>query len=175
MSKFKFSPVKPAVSSHVKSHFKSFLCNNCSTTKSIHCKHKPTEISLWHKRLGHPCPSVLSHVIPFSVHEIKQSSLCAPCILGKMPQKPFPTSLSKSKSVFELVYSDLWGPAPATSCDGYKYYVLFVDYYSRFTWIFPLKLKSDTLSVFLKFNAFIDSLIFFFSVWFLVEFMLNCQ
>ncbi|RZM22724.1 MAG: transposase, partial [Pedobacter sp.] len=34
--------------------------------------------------------------------------------------------------------------------------VLFVDDFTKYTWIFPLKLKSETMSVFLKFNAFVD-------------------
>lgn len=45
------------------------------------------------------------------------------------------------------------GPAPVTSMDDYRYYVVFVDDYSRFSWFYPLKTKSgfsSVLNVFLK-------------------------
>jgi histone deacetylase 1/2 len=48
------------------------------------------------------------------------------------------------------VFSDVWGPAPA-SVGRYKYYVSFIDDYSKFTWIYLLKKKSD---VFQKFHDF---------------------
>ncbi|GJS62085.1 calcium-dependent protein kinase 26-like protein [Tanacetum coccineum] len=55
-------------------------------------------------------------------------------------------------SLRDLIHYDLWGPAPV-SLDGYLYYVIFVDDYSRFTWFYPLKTKSGfytVLSAFIK-------------------------
>lgn len=46
---------------------------------------------------------------------------------------------------------DLLGPAPVQSIDGYKYYVQFLDDHSRFTWIYLLRQKSDTISTFRQF------------------------
>ena len=34
---------------------------------------------------------------------------------------------------FKLVHSDVWGPCPITSKPGFKYFVTFVDDYSRMT------------------------------------------
>lgn len=34
------------------------------------------------------------------------------------------------------------------SVDGFRYYVLFLDDYSRFVWLYPLKQKSDTFAAF---------------------------
>jgi hypothetical protein len=36
---------------------------------------------------------------------------------------------------------------------GYHYYITFVDAYSRFTWIYPLKVKSDALTIFKQFKT----------------------
>jgi hypothetical protein len=44
----------------------------------------------------------------------------------------------------ELIYFDVWGPVRST-VHGEKYYVSFVDAYSRFTWIYLLRQESDTL------------------------------
>ncbi|KAL5854003.1 hypothetical protein ACOSQ4_003805 [Xanthoceras sorbifolium] len=53
-----------------------------------------------------------------------------------------------TKQPLELVYSDVWGPAPLLSSEGYRYYIIFVDACTRFTWLYPLKLKSDELATF---------------------------
>jgi len=54
------------------------------------------------------------------------------------------------------VFIDLWVPAHFTSFVGYKYYVLFTDAYSRYTWIFPLKSKGETVNVFQIFKNFVQ-------------------
>jgi len=39
---------------------------------------------------------------------------------------------------------------------GFNYYVSFVDAYSRYTWIYFLKQKSETLSVFKQFKSLVE-------------------
>jgi histone deacetylase 1/2 len=58
----------------------------------------------------------------------------------------------------ELVHSDVWGPACASS-DSYKYYVSFIDDYSRFVWIYLLKHKSDVEQVFYAFQDHVERLL----------------
>ena len=58
----------------------------------------------------------------------------------------------------ELIHSDVWGAAIASS-GGYKYDVSFVDDYSRFSWIYLLKHKSDVFNVFLQFQAHVERLL----------------
>ncbi|WVZ17885.1 hypothetical protein V8G54_010867 [Vigna mungo] len=65
---------------------------------------------------------------------------------------PFKTSSSHAKEILELVHTDVWGPALVTSPLGFKYYVHFLDDFSRFTWIYPLKQKSDTTQAFTQFK-----------------------
>lgn len=61
---------------------------------------------------------------------------------------PFPDSKTIYMQPLQLVHSDLWGPFLILSTNGYKYYVHFIDFYSRFTWIYMLKQKSDALTAF---------------------------
>ena len=77
-----------------------------------------------HKRLGHPSTRVLSSLFPYAFVE---SNVCDVCQFSKQTRLPFPTSLSISDKCFELIHSDLWGPAPIDSYDGYKYFILFID------------------------------------------------
>ena len=53
---------------------------------------------------------------------------------------------------FDLVHFDLWGASPITSVIGVRYFLLFIDNYSRFTWIYLLKTKDETFPTFLKFK-----------------------
>ena len=45
-----------------------------------------------------------------------------------------------------MVHSDVWGPVLVTSTNDFKYFVLFA--YSKFTWLYLLKHKSNVLDVF---------------------------
>lgn len=72
----------------------------------------------------------------------------APCKYVKHCQTSYPVSLNKSESIFYVVHSDVWGPAPTVSLSGFKYFVTFVGDYSQVTWVYLLKSKSDVFSTF---------------------------
>ena len=60
--------------------------------------------------------------------------------------------LSRVSSVpLELVHTDVWGPAIKSS-GGFSYYVSFLDDFSKFTWVYLLKHKSDVEHVFYQFQ-----------------------
>ncbi|KAG8479763.1 hypothetical protein CXB51_029589 [Gossypium anomalum] len=110
--------------------------------------------TLWHKRLGHPCSSVLETVlrncnISFARKNI--SNVCSACQLGKAHKLPFNASSTVYSTPFELVESDVWGPSHIKS-NGFSYYVSFVDMYSRYTWVYFLKSKAEVFQCFLQFN-----------------------
>ncbi|GJY03409.1 retrovirus-related pol polyprotein from transposon TNT 1-94 [Tanacetum coccineum] len=52
----------------------------------------------------------------------------------------------------ELVHSDVW-QAPVLSLGGAKYFVSFIDDYSRRCWVYPIKKKSDVFEVFKVYKA----------------------
>ena len=54
--------------------------------------------------------------------------------------------------MLDLIHSDLWGPSPVKSNSSFLYYLIFIDDYSRFTWLYPLKFKSDFFDIFLQFQ-----------------------
>ena len=61
------------------------------------------------------------------------------CQLGKQPTLPFNNSESISNNIFELIHSDIWGLSHVASIGGSRYFVVFIDDYSRYSWIFPMK------------------------------------
>ena len=64
-------------------------------------------------------------------------------------------SFSESKYPLELVFSDVWGPA-LDSVGGKKYYVSFIDDFSKFTWIYLLKYKSKVFQKFHEFQSLVE-------------------
>jgi hypothetical protein len=67
----------------------------------------------------------------------------------------YPKSDSVSSKPFELVFSDVWGPAP-TSVGRHDFYVSFIDDYSKYTWIYLLRRKSEVFSCFKEFRTMVE-------------------
>jgi transposase InsO family protein len=79
------------------------------------------------------------------------------CKLGKHTRLPFYSSNCKSEKPFDLIHSDVWGPAPIESFNGNKYFVLFIDDFSRTTWLYLMKNKSEVFSHFQEFYNFVEN------------------
>ena len=58
---------------------------------------------------------------------------CVSYQLGKQPVLPFNTSKSISTDIFDLIHFDVWGPSSISSIGGSRYFVVFVDDYSRYS------------------------------------------
>ena len=72
--------------------------------------------------------------------------------MGKVTQLSFSTFVSCTQFPLQLVHSDVWGPGPINSINGHRYYVIFVDDFTRFTCFFLLKHKSQVLALFQHFK-----------------------
>ncbi|KAM1541869.1 hypothetical protein ACFX15_011235 [Malus domestica] len=121
---------------------------------------KMIKTAIWHKRLGHPSEEILTAMLKAAKVPVSLDSsqmLCTSCISSKMCRQSFPVKQSSVTFLFERVHSDVWGPSPKVSIEGYRYYISFIDEFSRFLWIFPLVNKSEAVSAFIKFHAFVSN------------------
>lgn len=91
-----------------------------------------------------------------SCNNANLSSSCEVCQLGKQTKLPFSKSTSFTTRPFQLIHSDLW-TSSVPSITGFKYYILFLDDYSHFLWVYPLKRKSDVFNEFKTFHAYVEN------------------
>jgi hypothetical protein len=130
------------------SHFTAFLGVTASA-------------DIWHSRLGHPSGFALNKLFQQSLlpctGSTKINKTCDSCQISKSKKLPFPDSHRLSTHPLELIHSDVW-TSPILSQSGCKFYVLFIDDYSRFTWLYPLRQKSDVLPCFVKFKTLVENI-----------------
>ena len=55
-----------------------------------------------------------------------------------------------SIDIFDLIHFNVWGPSSVSSIGESRYFVIFVDDYSRYNWIFHMKYRSELYSNFAK-------------------------
>ena len=113
------------------------------------------DINVWHLKLGHPNPRGLSSVLlQLGVAcSTKPLSFCEACVYGKSHSQPFPLSTANAIAPLDLIHTDLGGHSHVPSKDGFCYYVHFIDDFSSYTWIYPLKTKDQTFGIFLHFTT----------------------
>jgi len=73
-------------------------------------------------------------------------------------KKPFSGSENRSKVILDLIHSNVCGPMLVKSLEGSFYYVMFIDDFSRKTWLYPLKTKDEVFKKFQEFIAKVDNL-----------------
>lgn len=122
----------------------------------VHATFKHTRLSLHHK-LGHPSTKVFKSIVSKLGlgSKIAPNVHCPSCSINKSHKLPFgPNSFSATHPI-QLIYSDVWGPVQK-SIDGFTYYVIFVDYFTKYVWIYPMKRKSDVVQLFPLFKLLVE-------------------
>ncbi|KAJ9564443.1 hypothetical protein OSB04_000409 [Centaurea solstitialis] len=116
-------------------------------------------LDLWHARLGH-LSSARVQLLANSglLGNITSNEVsCLSCKLGKHHALLFELNDYKSASAFDLIHSDVWGPAPHPSMGGCRYFVIFVDDHTRFTWIYLMKHRSELPRIYITFARMIQT------------------
>ena len=67
--------------------------------------------------------------------------------MAKHCRSSFRPSMSHTSTPLYRIHSDVWGPTPQSSLKGHRYFVIFVDEASRYTWTYLLATKSGVTSI----------------------------
>ncbi|MCO5579352.1 hypothetical protein L7F22_033207 [Adiantum nelumboides] len=113
------------------------------------------DAELWHARFGHVGYGSLmtlqrhNMVHDLSLLEMPPRHVYEGCVLGKMHRFAFSYDGSvRATRKLQLVHSDVCGPMRTPSMGNSFYFVTFIDDFSRFCWVYPLKAKSDVFAIF---------------------------
>ena len=70
-------------------------------------------------------------------------------MIGKHPEHKFDRGKeNQATSILGLIHYDISGPVPVTSMNRSRYILTFIDDFSRYTWVFFLKKKSEVCDFF---------------------------
>ena len=132
---------------------------NCCLGKSQN--EEPKE--LWHQRFGHLGHNNLKllkdremvdglHMDPTHIDDECRKN-CEGCAMGKQHRLPFSTKTATSSTkLLELIHSDVCGPMNIPSIGGSRYFVTFIDDFSRYVTVYMMEKKSE---VFYRFKDYI--------------------
>ena len=86
------------------------------------------------------------------------TGICKGCILGKHPNHKFDRGKEiQASEILGLIHTDINGPIPITYLNGSRYVLTFIDDFSRYTWAFFIKKKSEVLEKFIELKALIEN------------------
>ncbi|MCO5587128.1 hypothetical protein L7F22_041075 [Adiantum nelumboides] len=122
------------------------------------------DAELWHARFGHVGYDSLmtlqrhNMVHDFSLLEMPPRHVCEGCVLGKMHRFAFSQDGSvRATRKLQLVHNDVCGPMRTPSVENNLYFVTFIDDFSRFCWVYPLKAKSEVFAIFQHYVSMIEN------------------
>lgn len=139
------------------------LCNRQESQSANVAASVP--IDVWHRRLGHLNTQGLYRLRDGAAtgvcfHDDKNSQAlknCTACLEGKMSAKPYPSGQAhRAESPLELVHSDVCGPIQEASFGGAKYIVTFTDDFTRKSFGYLIKNKSEVMPSFINFKGLVE-------------------
>ena len=115
---------------------------------------------MWHNCLGHPSLHIFLKFLSVLNISFPDDHLCSfsctSCNINKSHKLPFAQSSITSSSPLNVIFSDVW-TSPVSSTNGFHYYVIFVNHYTKYIWVYPLRRKSDVHSTFIAFKQLVEN------------------
>ncbi|KAH9743695.1 hypothetical protein KPL70_003390 [Citrus sinensis] len=106
---------------------------------------------LWHMRLAHMSEKGLKELSKHGLlgtDQISALEFCEKCVFGKATRQKFNPGKQETKNTLDYIHPDLWGPSQVPSHGGAKYFITFIDDFSRKVWVYVLKHKSEAFEKF---------------------------
>ena len=79
--------------------------------------------------------------------------ICEACQIGKQSRLPFPRREQVKSLLLDLVHTDVWEPCDHTYHGNASYFLIFVNNFSRYTWVYFLHYKIHVFDTFKEFRT----------------------
>ena len=79
------------------------------------------------------------------------------CQFSKQTRSTYPKQSYKSSHPFAMIHSDVWGPFRVNTVIGARWFVLFIDDYTRVCWVFLMKEKFEVSKIFKNFHKMVQT------------------
>jgi hypothetical protein len=118
---------------------------------------------IWHKRFGNLnfryMQQFSKHILVDGLPDIHFSKgVCEGCVLGKHPQEKFDKGkYERASAPLDLIHSDLTGTFLHPSIRKVRLFLIFVDGFSLFTWIYFLKKKFEVFQHLKDFKSLVET------------------
>ena len=100
--------------------------------------------TLWHKRLGHISKRIIERLVSNGILDsldFVDFEICTNCIKGKQTNtRRF--GANRATNVLELIHTDVCGPFPTVSWNGQQYFIMFIDGFPRYDYLYLIHKKS---------------------------------
>lgn len=130
-----------------------------TSTEKVYFSKESEDGVLWHRRLGHlnrKGMRLLKKISTGIKDNLNMEEHCQECVKGKQAREPFNVSKRHATDKLELVHTDLCGPMEVESIGGGKYFLTFIDDYSRYLHVYILTSKDQVADTFIDFKNYIE-------------------
>ncbi|XP_076661161.1 uncharacterized protein LOC143365143 [Halictus rubicundus] len=107
----------------------------------------------WHRKLGHLSFANMQKLINISegMNSISKFNnnpeICDICIKAKQTRNPFNGERDRASKPLEIIHTDVCGPIEPTTWDGMKYFITFLDDFTHFAAVFPIRGKHEVTEI----------------------------
>nr|KYP61936.1 Retrovirus-related Pol polyprotein from transposon TNT 1-94 [Cajanus cajan] len=136
------------------------LQNNDAAYNSMHvssglkrCVMNEDSSMLWHRRLGHISIDRIKRLVNdgvLSTLDFADFETCVDCIKGKQTNKS-KKGAKRSSNILEIIHTDIC--CPDMDANSPRYFITFIDDYSRYMYLYLLRSKDEALDAFKVFKA----------------------
>ena len=112
---------------------------------------------LWHQRLGHMSIDRIKRLVKdgvLSTLDYTDLEACVDCIKGKQTNKS-KKNANRSSNILEIIHTDIC--CPDMDMLGKKYFITFIDDYSRYMYVYLLHNRYEALDAFKVFKAEVEN------------------
>ena len=115
---------------------------------------------LWHCRVGHIGVKRMKKLHKDGFLESlddESFDACEPCLMGKMTTTTFSRTEEQASDLLEIIHTDVCAPMSIKARGGYRYFLTFIDDWSRYGYIYLMKHKSGTFEKFKEFQSEVEN------------------